>query len=186
MDPGFSIQCSFAGCSRTFSNFRTYQNHRLIHREQVQVIVADDLGADGNSIPGYDALIRAEHSPSDCSTGDYSQNHDGVVGELGLEVNATSNSSTNVDMQTYAAKWILKTSEARSLTRAASMGIVEDASDFIDFVTDSLRVQLTQEFKTDSEVLSRIDQIFQNHFTNPFDNLKSFHQLLQCYKTKFK
>jgi len=119
LDPGFSIQCSFAGCSRTFSNFRTYQNHRLIHREQVQVIVADDLGADGNSIPGYDALIRAEHSPSDCSTGDYSQNHDGVVGELGLEVNATSNSSTNVDMQTYAAKWILKTSEARSLTRAA-------------------------------------------------------------------
>jgi len=92
-----------------------------------------------------------------------------VVGELGLEVNATSSSSKNVDMQTYAAKWILKTSEARSLTRTATMGIVEDAS---DFVTDSLRVQLTREFKTDSEVLSRIDQIFQNHFTNPFDKFK--------------
>jgi len=185
LDPGFSIQCSFAGCSRTFSNFRTYQNHRLTHREQVdreQVIVTDQ-GADGNL--DHDTLGRAEQSPSDYGTGDYSQNHDGVAGELGLEVNTTLSSLTDVDMQTYAAKWILKTSEARSLTRTATMGIVEDASDFIDFVTDSLRVKLTQEFKTDLEVLSRIDQIFQNHFTHPFDNLKSFHQLLQCYKTKF-
>ena len=31
-DPGFSIQYSLNGCERMFTNFRTYQNHRLTHR----------------------------------------------------------------------------------------------------------------------------------------------------------
>lgn len=30
-DPDFTIQCIDEGCSRTFKNFRTYQNHNLLH-----------------------------------------------------------------------------------------------------------------------------------------------------------
>ena len=30
-DPNFRIQCSVEGCLRTFTNYRTYQNHLLQH-----------------------------------------------------------------------------------------------------------------------------------------------------------
>ena len=33
------------------------------------------------------------------------------------------------EIQSYAAKWILKTSEMKSLTRTATLGAVEDMSD---------------------------------------------------------
>lgn len=50
----------------------------------------------------------------------------------------------------FAAKWILKTGETRSLTRKATLGIVEDVSDLVDFVTHSLKQQ-TQNALTANE-----------------------------------
>lgn len=42
------------------------------------------------------------------------------------------------EMRKFAAKWILKTGETRSLTRAATQGVIEDVGYLVDFVTDSL------------------------------------------------
>ena len=44
---------------------------------------------------------------------------------------------TVTDMQSYAAKWILKTRETQSLTRSATQGVVEDVQDLISFVTQT-------------------------------------------------
>ena len=53
----------------------------------------------------------------------------------------TSSLETAVDMRSFSARWILKTSETRSLTRRATLGIVADVSDMVDFVVESLRTQ---------------------------------------------
>ena len=37
------------------------------------------------------------------------------------------------DVKSFIAKWLLKTSETRSLTRTASTGIVEDVGALIDY-----------------------------------------------------
>lgn len=37
-------------------------------------------------------------------------------------------SSSSLDLKKYAAKWILKTSETRNLTRQATIDIIEDTS----------------------------------------------------------
>lgn len=89
-DPGFSIQCSFDGCSRTFTHFRTYQNHILSHN-------SIQLREEDQSEPTYDCDSNGP-------------------------LNKPPYIPTTEETQSFAAKWILKTSETRSLTRAASVG----------------------------------------------------------------
>ena len=40
-EPGFSIQCTVNGCSRTFKNFRTYQNHKHNQAENQPISIDD-------------------------------------------------------------------------------------------------------------------------------------------------
>lgn len=112
LDPNFNIQCSTNGCSRTFTNFRTYQNHLLTHRPSSCISpaepAADDLGSD-TADANFETSITAPHVP------------------------------TTTEMQSFAAKWTLKTSETRSLTRRATLGIVEDVTDLVDFITENLK-----------------------------------------------
>ena len=42
------------------------------------------------------------------------------------------------EMQSHAAKWILKSSEIRTLTRTATLGVVEDVSALVEFVGQEL------------------------------------------------
>ena len=88
---------------RLFENFRTYQNHRLTHRPRV----LDEL-------------------PATETDEDLGENDSGMETTLALPY-----IPSNSEMQSYAAKWILKTSEMRRLTRTATLGVVEDASDLV-------------------------------------------------------
>ena len=99
-DPGFSIECKNASCYRVFTNYRTYKNHLVTHKNAVDVEPME-------SNPG---------SPED--SGELTEN--------------TSLNNYQDDMEPpfvfddYCAKWILKTSETRQLTRTATVGIVGD------------------------------------------------------------
>ena len=85
-DPDFSVQCSFSGCSRTFKNFRTYQNHRLKHSQVA-------------------GLIR-----------DVSEEDDSAESDADNDVDDEISTPSSNEMQMYAAKWILKTRETRNIT----------------------------------------------------------------------
>lgn len=100
-DPGFSIHCSFPRCSRTFANFRTYQNHFLVHPRQRS---NEDLWIreDESSV----ARISVEEPPKIAVS---MSNNDETV---------TTLCNTTEDMQLFAAKWILKTRETRNLTKS--------------------------------------------------------------------
>lgn len=159
-DPGFSIQCSFDGCSRTFKHFRTYQNHILLHNS-VRVHRARD---EDELEPSYDSDDDSEH----CNESSYIPSAE--------------------DMQSFAAKWILKTSETRSLTRAATLGIVEDVSTLADFISSCLKEKICDILKTttiDSSLMAEIDSAFSCPITKPFSGLTTFHHQIQYYKKYF-
>lgn len=171
LDPNFSIQCNKDGCSRTFTNFRTYQNHCLKHDPNLLSNVRGD-GCELDSEPmassnsGHDVTTAAVHAPS----------------------LASSQLPTTAEMQTFAAKWILKTSETRSLTRTATLGIVEDVSDLVDFVAHNLKQQTQSALAAkgvDKSTISTLDEVFSSCVTKPFEGLTSFHQQLQYYRSHF-
>lgn len=166
LDPNFSIQCSKEGCSKTFKNFRTYQNHCAMH--------------DRNS-PSND------HGESDADT-------EPTGSECELATTASTPSvappqlPTTTEMQPYAAKWILKTSETRSLTRKATLGIVEDVTDMVEFITQALKQQtqyILQANGVAQTTISAVDEVFSNCVTKPFEGLTSFYQQLQYYRSHF-
>ena len=70
---------------------------------------------------------------SDCSTDylEFNSDEDTIV----------QRQPTN-DHSLYSAKWILKMSETRKLTRAATISIVEDTSDFIEEILMNAKDQL--------------------------------------------
>ena len=106
-DPNFTIQCS---CSRTFTNFRTFQNHRRTCTSQIE------------SSP-EPAITNEDSDTASC----FSEVQEGVT------PNSTPSFSA-AHLQSYSAKWILKTSETRSLTRTATLGIVQDVTDLVGFI----------------------------------------------------
>ena len=156
-DPNFQIQCSSEGCSRTFRNFRTYQNHRRTHRPRVE---QDDSSSIVLGSTGSDDLNLASwpHDPS----------------------------SNNLQM--YTAKWILKISETRNLTRASTLSIIEDVSELIKFVGQSLRVKVCHAISTagvNLMAIKDIEGVFHSSVLNPFDGLMSFYQQFQYYRENF-
>ena len=159
-DPNFSIQCSAEGCLRTFSNFRTYQNHARSH--------------DSRSFSDFCAdCPRSSEAASD----------------------KFPNTSTNVpniaeakDMQAFSAKWILKTCETRCLTRKSTIGIVNDVSDMLQYVSQSLcdKIQaILTSNEIDPAILSQVKQVFDSPICSHFEGLTSFHQQLQFFKDHF-
>ena len=159
LDPNVSIQCSIDGCSRTFTNFRTYQNHQRT----------------------YHSIIT---NSSDQSVSDH-DNQEFWNTDSNLEM-YTSSLETAVDMRSFSARWILKTSETRSLTWRATLGIVADVSDMVDFVVESLRTQTNSVLSNAGvDLLSKVNEVFNSSNTRPFEGLTSFHHQLQYYKDYF-
>lgn len=161
-EPGFSIQCNAHGCSRTFKNFRTYQNHKLSHNEASLNQGSSDL--DDNS------------------------NEDMNPQQTDPTTNNEVHSIGSNDIQSYAVKWILKTRESRGLTRAATDGIIEDVQDLIEFVTLHLKSNVDRVLEStnvDQDILSAIDDVFNSPVTKPFNGVKSFYQQLQYCKKNF-
>ena len=159
-DPGFSIQCSNNGCLRTFTNFRTYQNHRLQHRS-IEVIENNDESDDG-----YEEDIETVPSLEDDSV----------------------QSAIPTDMRTIAAKWILRTGEVRNLTRKATQGVIEDTEHLVDFVTESLKSQVNSVLNTNGinpANISGLKEVFSDTVTKPFDGLSSFHFQKEYYRQHF-
>ncbi len=96
---------------------------------------------------------------------------------------------TEIDMQSYAAKWILGTSEKRSLTRSASLGIVEDVAMLVEFTVETLQTQVQRVMSENdihsTAVMSGLKEVFTSPVTKPFNGISSFYQQLQYYEKHF-
>ena len=166
LDPNFSIQCRKDGCSKTFKNFRTYQNHCASHEH--------NSSSNGHG----ESEVDMNPTGSECE----------LATTGGTPPLAPPQLPATTEMQPYAAKWILKTSETRSLTRKATLGIVEDVSDLVEFITQALKQQtqyILQANGVAQTTISALDEVFGNCITKPFEGLTSFHQQLQYYRCHF-
>ena len=91
-------------------------------------------------------------------------------------------------MKMYCAKWLLKTSETRTLTRAASVGIMEDVSSLIEFVTNGIKSEIANLLTSnqiDNNVILKVKELFTNPTLVPFVGLSTFYQQMQYYKDNF-
>ena len=159
LDPDFSIQCSFRGCSRNFTNFRTYQNHRLTHRNTSTTDEEDDTNDD---------------DPTDDTAA--------------FETDPDVHYPTATDIQSFSAKWILNTRETRSLTRAATQGVIEDVGDMVAYVSKTLESQTNAALRScgvDPDTIPGLKDVFSGPATTPFEGLSSFHQQLQYCRRYF-
>jgi len=92
------------------------------------------------------------------------------------------------DLQAFSAKWILKTSETRYLTRKATLGIVHDVSDLVEVVSQSLQDQVQSILHSngiDHAVTSQVNEVFDGCTSKPFEGVTSFYQQLQHYRNHF-
>jgi hypothetical protein len=136
-DPGFFFECST--CHRKYTNHRSYQNHILKHKKQTN---CSDDGTNTGIPNDSDSLnCQSTQHPDQIDVHDVSLHyHDGVpVANVVCDSNEIVK---NLDLTDHCAKWILKTSETRSLTRTATIGVVQDVSDLISDITDHLKTQV--------------------------------------------
>ena len=166
-DPGFSIRCSVEGCERTFSNFRTYQNHLLSPLPDL----ADEEHDEESNIE--------ETETSECGT---------CTAKPSSRGSYAPSLPKSEDMKMYCAKWLLKTSETRTLTRAVSVGIVEDVLSLIEFVTNGIKSEIANLLTSnqiDNNVILKVKELFTNPTLVPFVGLSTFYQQMQYYKDNF-
>ena len=168
LDPNFRIQCNEGSCSRTFTNYRTYQNHRNSHHATLTTEGSSDLSTLET------VHVEADTEPSESQDIDLGSD-EGVMPDY-------------KQLQLFAAKWLLKTSETRSLTRAASIGIVADVSEMIQTISETLQRETSEVLSANGinpVVISTINEIFHGKFTRPFEGLFTFHQQLKFYREQF-
>ena len=167
-EPGFRIKCSHLSCSRFFTNYRTYQNHLRLHKSGPE--------DEGNNI---------EHEVSR-----------GCIGEIDSEIMEVQNNCENADTEIspnltdYCARWILKTSETRKLTRVATVGIVEDVSELVKEVVSCVETQVKGCLENGGINFTSIPglcDIFShnNEVVTPLSPLMTFHQQLMYYKRNY-
>lgn len=96
----------------------------------------------------------------------------------------------NKNVKSFAAKWILKTSETRKLTRAATQGVINDVSEMIDYILMLLKEQVhgiltANDVDSSILLLAQITDIFSGSITKPFAGLASFHLQLEYYRKNY-
>ena len=100
------------------------------------------------------------------------------------DVENMNDNSTQImptEMHEYAAKWILKTGETRSLTRTATQGVIEDVEHLVDFVAESLERKMRAALQSNGinpDNVTGFNDVFNCSATNPFTGLTSFHSII--------
>lgn len=168
-EPGFRIECSRPLCTRVFTNYRTYENHLLQHKRRA------------SSSPLAETVQTVEHE-ADIDEAD--------IDESGVQIEATDDSVEIHNLTDYCAKWILKTSETRHLTRCSSIGIVKDVSELVKEVCTCIEEQVKSCLEDNGlqfNTIRGLSDIFSenNEVVSPFCDLSTFYQQLSYYKRNY-
>lgn len=97
---------------------------------------------------------------------------------------------TREDLRRSNAQWILKVGETRRLSRAATVGIVQDVADLVGDLVLGLKHELYRVLFSNGVNPSSLDglsELFRptSLYPSPFEGLTTFHQQLQQFKLNF-
>ena len=98
--------------------------------------------------------------------------------------------ATAEELQSGNAKWILKVGETKALTRTAVNGVIQDASDLVQDVTEELKRQVFRVISDngiDPTTLNGLTDVFSalNPICTPFNGLATFQQQKKYYRENF-
>lgn len=161
-DPNFRIECDIEQCRRMFTNYRSYINHIRHHAKQSENM---------NKENGEDNDDNENNNDEDGSGEEHITNY--------------TEQPNYFNMKDFSAKWILKASESRCLTRTALLGILDYVSEMVQIIVDNIHRDVQQLFETDSSMIGQVDEIFHQPYVKPFLRLETFHLQLQYYKKYF-
>ena len=170
---GFKITCGINGCQRSFTNFRTFQDHvSALHRYQLDP---------SNTTPASDTCLGNDGVEDGSSDSD-----DNVGGVDGSEAREVCSQDL---LQKPTALFLLGLKEKHKLTQAAIQGVVEGVTSLFQQRLDILHTQVCSKL-TEAGVtsFSGLDALFSEDRANtrPFLGLETQHQKLKYYKTHFK
>ena len=168
--PGFKITCGISDCQRSYTNFRTLQDHvSALQRYQLNP---------SNIVPSscteLDDDISSEDERNDSSEPTCVQSH----------------SSVRDLMQKSAALFIMGLKEKHKLSQAAVQSIISGATSLhqlqLDMVLEQVKLKLTEAGVAVSSVPG-LGGIFREDGENglPSSGLETQHQQLKYYSTNF-
>ena len=166
---GFRVTCGISGCQRSFSNFRTFQNHvSAMHRYQQDP---------SNVTPGLDRCPGEDTMDDGSGESDWS-----------LDVGEEKEACSQEVLQKSTALFLLGLKEKHKLTQAAVQSVVEGVTSLLQQRLDILHTQVCSKL-TEAGVTSLpgLDALFSEDGANarPFLGLETHHQQLKYYKTHF-
>ena len=129
-DPNLSIVCPVPGCPREspYSNYESFRSH--VYRKHREVL---DSGLSRSNVEG------GRKDPEDISEG--SGDEDSIErGNSDCNTEGFEPQSSGINLQSSAARFLLKTREERKITQSALDGIVHDVTDLWDVAMKQVHV----------------------------------------------
>ena len=172
--PGFKFTCGINGCLRSFTNFRTFQDHvSALHRHQlnptnITAVVDDTCSGDSSGVDGDDSASCVDD----------------------LADHALLRSCRPDMSQRSAALFLMAIKEKNQLSQAAIQGIIEGVTILQQQQLDKLHTQVCERLGEAGVVASSVpglDALFMEEGENGhlFAGLETQHQQLKYIKTHF-
>lgn len=188
--PGFSVTCNIEGCSRNFTNMKTYTNHLYgDHR---------NLPEAADQVSGPDFLQHSQNRVGDIYNGDGSNDDENDNNESNntddTPVKKTLNehiSKFKSEILSLSACLILQIKECYKLTQSTTEEIIQKVTDLHQFIMSKVLIATSvalQDAGIDIDDIPHLLDIFSPNggFGKPFQGIETSHRLLQHCKNDLK
>lgn len=183
--PGFSVTCNIEGCSRTFTNIKTYTNH--LYGDHLSLPKTADEVSGSDFCQG---LSRGDDAANDISDGihddssESNNNHENVPAQMTLDDHIKSFKS---EILSITACWVLQIKECYKLTQSTTEEIIQKVTDLNQFILSKILLATSialQDVGININDIPRLLDIFSptGCFSRPFQGVETSHRLLQHCK----
>lgn len=181
--PGFRICCTQQGCSRSFTNFRTYRNHIYAYHD---FNIDEDSGRTLEHEPGSGGGFHDQES----SIGDRFHDQETGSGDDGTDASTIQDIATEESLQRAAALWLLKAREKHRLPLSVVDTMIADFQSLYEIAISSCRHQveaalLEAGISEDTITSVTVHLSEGSPFTNIFRGLQTQQQQLVYFRRHF-
>ena len=174
--PGFRICCTQQGCSKSFTNFRTYRNH---------IYAYHDFSIDEDNEPGNGGGFHDQES----SIGDRFHDQETGSGDDRTDASTITDIATEESLQRAAALWLLKTREKNRLPLSVMDTMIADFQSLYEIAIScrhQVEAALSEAGISEDTITSATVHLSEGSpFTNIFRGLHTQQQQLAYFRRHF-